>query len=98
MTRPEVLRRRLLHLQANLQILRGLANYSLEEFLANPERYGAAERFLQKRSQKAHCFSGGMNANALQRVGIADNRLAAKLQVSALCARYATIRTCPSRP
>jgi uncharacterized protein YutE (UPF0331/DUF86 family) len=46
-TRPEVLRRRLLHLQANLQILRGLANYSLEEFLANPERYGAAERFLQ---------------------------------------------------
>lgn len=47
MTRPEVLRRRLLHLQANLQILRGLANYPLEEFLANPERYGAAERFLQ---------------------------------------------------
>ncbi len=47
MTRPEVLRRRLLHLEANLRVLRGLARYTLEEFLASPERYGATERFLQ---------------------------------------------------
>jgi len=47
-TRPEVLRRRLLHLEANLRVLRGLAAaYTLDDFLASPERYGAAERFLQ---------------------------------------------------
>ncbi len=47
MTPPEVLRRRLAHLEAYLRVLRGLARYTPEEFLANPERYGAAERFLQ---------------------------------------------------
>lgn len=47
MTRPEVLRRRLAHLAEYLQVLRGLAGYTLDEFLASPERYGAAERFLQ---------------------------------------------------
>jgi len=46
-TRPEVLRRRLAHLEEYLRVLRGLAGYSLNEFLGNPERYGAAERFLQ---------------------------------------------------
>jgi uncharacterized protein YutE (UPF0331/DUF86 family) len=47
MTRPEVLRRRLARLEEYLGILRRLSAYSLEEFLASPERYGAAERFLQ---------------------------------------------------
>lgn len=47
MTRPEVLRRRLAHLEAYLGILQDLSRYSLEDFLENPERYGAAERFLQ---------------------------------------------------
>ena len=47
MTRPEVLRRRLAHLEAYLRVLQGLAGYSLDEFLSSPERYGAAERFLQ---------------------------------------------------
>jgi uncharacterized protein YutE (UPF0331/DUF86 family) len=47
LTRPEVLRRRLARLEEYLGILRRLSAYSLEEFLANPERYGAAERFLQ---------------------------------------------------
>lgn len=30
-----------------LDILRKLQKYSLDEFLADPERYGSAERFLQ---------------------------------------------------
>jgi uncharacterized protein YutE (UPF0331/DUF86 family) len=47
MTRPEVLRRRLSRLGEYLDILKRLAAYPLEEFLASPERYGAAERFLQ---------------------------------------------------
>ncbi|MBS3933964.1 MAG: DUF86 domain-containing protein [Truepera sp.] len=47
MTRPEVLRRRIAHLEANLRVLRGLTAYTLDDFLASPERYGAAERFLQ---------------------------------------------------
>lgn len=47
MTRPEVLRRRIANLEANLRVLRGLAAYTLDDFLASPERYGAAERFLQ---------------------------------------------------
>jgi len=46
-TRPEVLRRRIANLEANLRVLRGLAAYTLDDFLASPERYGAAERFLQ---------------------------------------------------
>jgi len=45
--RPEVIRRRLQKLDEYLAILAGLRGYSLEEFLANPERYGSAERFLQ---------------------------------------------------
>jgi len=47
LTRPEILRRRLSHLEAYLRILRDLSRYTLEEFLESPERYGAAERFLQ---------------------------------------------------
>lgn len=47
MARPEVVRRRLEKLAEYLRILRQMQSYSLEEFLASPERYGAAERFLQ---------------------------------------------------
>lgn len=47
MVRPEVIRRRLENLDAYLQILTGMQRYSLEEFLADPEHYGSAERFLQ---------------------------------------------------
>ncbi|MCS7294698.1 MAG: DUF86 domain-containing protein [Dehalococcoidia bacterium] len=45
--RPEVLRRRLQRLDEALQFLERSRRYTLEEFLADPERYGAAERFLQ---------------------------------------------------
>ena len=47
MLRPEVIRRRLQKLDEYLAILDGLRGYRLEKFLANPERYGSAERFLQ---------------------------------------------------
>ena len=47
MVRPEVIRRRLNKLDEYLSILRGLQNYSLAEFIDDPERYGSAERFLQ---------------------------------------------------
>lgn len=47
MVRQEVLRKRLNKLDEYLAILRGLQRYPLGEFLANPERFGSAERFLQ---------------------------------------------------
>lgn len=47
MVRAEVIRRRLQKLDEYLSILERLREYRLEEFLAEPERYGSAERFLQ---------------------------------------------------
>ena len=47
MLSPEVIRRRLQKMDEYLTILDGLRRYELSEFLANPERYGSAERFLQ---------------------------------------------------
>lgn len=47
MVRREVIRKRLQRLEAYLQVLETLASYSESEFLASPERYGSAERFLQ---------------------------------------------------
>lgn len=47
MLRPEIIRRRLEKLDEYLAILERLRGYSLEEFMADPERYGSAERFLQ---------------------------------------------------
>lgn len=47
MVKPEVVRKRLNKLEEYLTILRGLQKYSFEEFIADPEHYGSAERFLQ---------------------------------------------------
>ncbi|NOX60751.1 MAG: DUF86 domain-containing protein [Chloroflexi bacterium] len=47
MIRREVIRKRLNKLEEYLQILDDLQRYSFDEFQANPERYGSAERFLQ---------------------------------------------------
>jgi uncharacterized protein YutE (UPF0331/DUF86 family) len=47
MIRNEVLRRRLNKLDEYIAILRQLRQYDLETFLADPEHYGSAERFLQ---------------------------------------------------
>lgn len=47
MLSPEVIRRRLQKVDEYLTILDGLRRYELSEFLANPERYGSAERFFQ---------------------------------------------------
>ena len=46
MVRREVLYKRLNQLDEYLVILRGLQRYSQEEFAADPEHYGSAERFL----------------------------------------------------
>ena len=46
MVRPDVLLKRLNRLDEYLAILEQLRHYSLDEFLAEPERYGSAERFL----------------------------------------------------
>jgi uncharacterized protein YutE (UPF0331/DUF86 family) len=43
----ELVQRRLERLDEYLDILRKLQRYSREEFVADPERYGSAERFLQ---------------------------------------------------
>jgi len=47
MVRSEVIRKRLQRLEEYLSVLNKLATYSEEDFLASPERYGSAERFLQ---------------------------------------------------
>jgi len=47
MIKVEVLRRRLNKLDAYIDILRRLSRYDLQTFLADPEHYGSAERFLQ---------------------------------------------------
>jgi uncharacterized protein YutE (UPF0331/DUF86 family) len=47
MVRPEVIRKRLNKLDEYLNILQNIRRYTLNEFLADPERYGSAERFLQ---------------------------------------------------
>ncbi|ABU56883.1 type VII toxin-antitoxin system HepT family RNase toxin [Roseiflexus castenholzii] len=47
MVRPDVIRKRLEKLDEYLAILRQLQRYSCDEFVANPERYGSAKRFLQ---------------------------------------------------
>ena len=47
MVKPEVVLRRLNKLDEYLTILQRLQKYSFEEFIADPEHYGSAERFLQ---------------------------------------------------
>ncbi len=47
MVQTEVIRKRLNRLEESLTILKRLREYSLESFLATPEYYGSAERFLQ---------------------------------------------------
>lgn len=47
MVRAEVIRKRLSKLDEYLAILNGLRGYTFEEFVADPEHYGSAERFLQ---------------------------------------------------
>jgi uncharacterized protein YutE (UPF0331/DUF86 family) len=47
MVKTEIIRRRLLHLEEYLSILRHYADYSFDDFVSDPERYGSAERFLQ---------------------------------------------------
>ncbi len=47
MVNVELLRKRLARLEEYLGILGHISRYSFDEFMAEPERYGAAERFLQ---------------------------------------------------
>ncbi|GAB4566133.1 MAG: hypothetical protein Kow0047_17250 [Anaerolineae bacterium] len=47
MVRQEVIRKRLHRLHEYLNVLRALQQTPLDAFLANPEKYGSAERFLQ---------------------------------------------------
>ncbi len=47
MINQEIIRKRLNKLDEYLDILKNLSNYSFEEFVNDPERYGSTERFLQ---------------------------------------------------
>ncbi len=47
MVKADLLRRKLEALEENLGFLRHSQRYTLEEFIADPERYGSTERFLQ---------------------------------------------------
>ena len=47
MVRAEVIRKRLNKLDEYLAILYRLQEYTLDEFISDPEHYGSAERFLQ---------------------------------------------------
>jgi uncharacterized protein YutE (UPF0331/DUF86 family) len=46
MARAEIIRKRLNKLDEYLAVLKKLQRYSFDEFSADPERYGSAERFL----------------------------------------------------
>ena len=46
MVRAEIIRKRLNKLDEYIAILKSLQQYSYEEFIADPERYGSTERFL----------------------------------------------------
>ena len=46
MVKAEVLRKWLNRVDEYLAILRSLQNYSFDEFIADPQRYGSVERFL----------------------------------------------------
>jgi len=46
MVRSEIIRKRLNKLDEYISILYKLQRYSFEEFIAEPEHYGSAERFL----------------------------------------------------
>lgn len=46
MVRPEIIRKRLNKLDEYLTILNRLQHYDRDEFLANAEHYGSAERFM----------------------------------------------------
>ena len=46
MVRAEIIRKRLNKLDEYIAILHRVKHYSLADFIANPERYGSAERFL----------------------------------------------------
>ena len=46
MVRAEIIRKRLNKLDEYLAVIKKLQRYSFEEFIADPERYGSAERFL----------------------------------------------------
>ena len=46
MVRAEIIRKRLNKLDEYIAILRRLQKYTFEDFMADPERYGSAERFL----------------------------------------------------
>ncbi len=47
MIRPDVIQKRLEKIEEYLAILKKIAKYSKTELLADPEKYGSAERFLQ---------------------------------------------------
>lgn len=47
MLRPEVIRRRLDKIEEYLAVLERSRGYTLDDFLADPEHFGSAERFLQ---------------------------------------------------
>ncbi len=47
MVRPEIIHKRLGKIEEYLAILKKLKSYPREQFLADPEKYGSAERFLQ---------------------------------------------------
>lgn len=47
MVRPEIIQKRLARIEEYLTILERLSRYPDDVFLADPEKYGSAERFLQ---------------------------------------------------
>jgi uncharacterized protein YutE (UPF0331/DUF86 family) len=47
MVRPEVIQKRLGKVEEYLTILKRMQHYSPDQFVADPEKYGSAERFLQ---------------------------------------------------
>jgi len=70
MVRREVIHKRLRHLDRYLHILQNAQKYTFEQFIADPERYGSVERFLQLAIE---CLSDmGNHVIAYQELGVVD--------------------------
>ncbi|MEI8122309.1 MAG: DUF86 domain-containing protein [bacterium] len=71
MVRPDVIHKRLAKIEEYLAILKAIQRYPKEQFLADPEKYGSAERFLQLTIEALNDIGGHLVADL--NLGVVDS-------------------------
>lgn len=71
MVRPDVIHKRLGKIEEYLAILKAIQRYPKEQFLADPEKYGSAERFLQLTIEALNDIGGHLVADL--NLGVVDS-------------------------